>query len=353
MSSRLHAHIGTLRQLEILLAVYQQGSIKGASEQLHLTQPTVSMQLKKLSEAIGMPLYERLGRSREFTDAGLALVATAREVLDSFARLDTQLSDLRGLKAGTLRLAVVTTSKYFIPHLLGPFLSRYPNIDIHFKVGNREQIIERVEEGLDDFYVFSHPPEDEDLNITDFLPNPLVAIAPVGHPLAKRRRLSLADLAAEPFLMREAGSGTRHAIERHLERHGVRLNVRMTIESNEAIKHAVMSGLGISILSEHTLSYGGSAGLEKLSVRQLPIESTWYLVRLRSRRLSLIAETEGYSEALRDVLERAEARGPKIHDARIAALCRLHGVRQLWTADRDFSRFAHLRTHNPLVDRGS
>jgi DNA-binding transcriptional LysR family regulator len=291
MKSRLHAHIGTLRQLEIFLAVYDLGSIKAASESLHLTQPTVSMQLKKLAEAIGMPLYERVGRGREFTDAGRALAATAREVLDSFERLDMELSDLRGSRAGTLRIAVVTTSKYFIPHLLGSFCEQYPKVDLQFRVGNREQIIRRLHDGLDDLYVFSHPPEDEDIVVTDFLPNPLVAIAPVGHPLAKRRRLSLADLAAEPFLMREAGSGTRHAIERHLEKHGVRMNVRMTIESNEAIKHAVMSGLGVSILSEHTLTYGGSAGLEKLKVRQLPIESTWYLVRLRSRRLSLIAET--------------------------------------------------------------
>lgn len=290
MKSRLHAHIGTLRQLEIFLAVYDLGSIKAAAEALHLTQPTISMQLKKLSEAIAMPLYERVGRGREFTDAGRALASTAREVLDSFERLDMELSDLRGLKAGTLRIAVVTTSKYFIPHLLGSFCEQYPRVDLQFKVGNREQIIQRLHEGLDDLYVFSHPPENEDIVVNDFMPNPLVAIAPLGHPLAKRRRLSLTDLAAEPFLMREAGSGTRHAIERHLEKQGVRMNVRMTIESNEAIKHAVMSGLGISILSEHTLTYGGSNGLTRLKVAQLPIESTWYLVRLRSRRLSLIAE---------------------------------------------------------------
>jgi DNA-binding transcriptional LysR family regulator len=290
MKSRLHAHIGTLRQLEILLAVYDLGSIKAAAESLHLTQPTVSMQLKKLSEAIGMPLYERVGRGREFTDAGRALASTAREVLDSFERLDMELSDLRGLKAGTLRIAVVTTSKYFIPHLLGSFCEQYPRVDLQFKVGNREQIIQRLHDGLDDLYVFSHPPGNEDIVVNDFMPNPLVAIAPLGHPLAMRKRLSLKDLAAEPFLMREAGSGTRHAIERHLEKHGVKMNVRMTIESNEAIKHAVMSGLGISILSEHTLDYGGSTGLTRLKVAQLPIESTWYLVRLRTRRLSLIAE---------------------------------------------------------------
>ncbi len=289
MASRIHTRVGTIRQLEILLAVYDLGSVKLASQQLHLTQPTVSMQLKKLSDAIGMPLYERQGKTRRFTDAGRALVATAREVLDSFERLDMELADLRGLKAGTLHIAVVTTSKYFIPHLLGPFCERYPDVDIDFKVGNRQQIIDRLHEGRDDLYVFSHPPEDGDLEITDFLPNPLVAIAAQNHPLARERGLALPDLADIPFLMRETGSGTRHAIEQHLRKTGDRLSVRMTIESNEAIKHAVMSGLGISILSAHTLSFGGRTGLVELDVKELPIDSRWYLVRQRDRNLSLIA----------------------------------------------------------------
>jgi len=298
MSSRVHARVGTIRQLEILLAVHDQGSIKLASEQLHLTQPTVSMQLTKLSESIGMPLYERSGKTRRFTDAGHAMVATAREVLGSFARLDMQLSDMRGLRAGTLNIAVVTTSKYFIPHLLGSFLDRYPGIDVHFKVGNRQQIIDRLHQDRDDIYVFSHPPEEADLDVTEFLPNPLVAIAASGHPLAKKKRLDIADLADEPFLMREHGSGTRYAIERHLKRIKALVNVRMTIESNEAIKHAIMSGLGISILSAHTLAFGGSAGLAELDVKQLPIDSRWYLVRPGGKRLSLVAET--FLDFLRD-----------------------------------------------------
>lgn len=308
MQSRIHARVGTIRQLEILLAVYDLGSINRASQQLHLTQPTVSMQIKKLSEAIGMPLYERQGKSRRFTDAGKALVRTAREVLDSFARLDMELSDLRGLQAGTLNIAVVTTSKYFIPHLLGPFCQRYPHVDIDFKVGNRQQIIERLQEGKDDLYVFSHPPEDGDLDIRDFLPNPLVAIASIDHPLAKGPRLELADLANEPFLMREPGSGTRHAIEEHLKRVNGSVSVRMTIESNEAIKHAVMAGLGISILSAHTLTFGGSAGLTELKVKGLPIDSHWYLVRRRDRHLSLIAtafldflQSEGRESVLKEL----------------------------------------------------
>lgn len=311
MPSRIHAKVGTIRQLEILLAVYDLGSVKLASEQLHLTQPTVSIQLKKLSEAIDTPLYERIGKSRRFTDAGLEMVKTAREVLDSFARLDMELANLRGLKAGTLRIAVVTTSKYFIPHLLGPFLERYPHINVDFKVGNRQQIIDRFEDDLDDLYVFSHPPETAGVDITEFLPNPLVAIAASHHPLAGKKNLDIAALANEPFLMREEGSGTRFAIERHLQSINAKLNVRMTIESNEAIKHAVMSGLGISILSAHTLAFGGNTGLTELDVKQMPIDSMWYLVMPKNKQQSLITQTflqflktEGQASVLNELAHR-------------------------------------------------
>lgn len=289
--SRISARIGTLRQLEILLAVYRHGSITAASNALHLTQPTVSMQLKKLADGVGAPLYDTVGRSLVFTEAGLAVVDSAREVLACIDRLGMTLADLQGMKAGTLKLAVVTTAKYFIPHLLGDFLRHYPMIDVDFKVGNRQQIIDRLGSGEDDFYVFSHPPQDQQLALHQFVPNPLVAIAPQNHPLAGTGELSLAEFARQPFLMRESGSGTRHAIERHLERSGVALNVRMTIESNEAIKHSVMSGLGVSILSQHTLGFGGSSGLVTLPVSGLPITTQWFLARLPGKQLSLVAQT--------------------------------------------------------------
>lgn len=289
MNSRLHNRIGTFRQLEILLAVYEHGGVSAAAEQLHLTQPTVSMQLKKLADALGTQLYQRVGKRQVFTESGEAVVAAARDILARFEDLDARLADYRGLRAGTLRIAVVTTSKYFIPHLLGSFCDRYPEIDLQFRVGNREQIVSRLHDGLDDLYVFSHPPEHEDIAASDFLPNPLVAIAPEGHPLAQRKSLQLKDLSEHPFLMREPGSGTRYAIEKYFRKQGVELSVRMTIESNEAIKHAVMSGLGISILSAHTLTFGGSAGLSELRVKGLPIRSRWYLVRQRQKTPSLPA----------------------------------------------------------------
>lgn len=289
--SSVHARLGTIRQLEILLAVYKTGSITAASKALFLTQPTVSMQLKKLADAIGTPLYHQHGRKIIFTQAGLEVVKASREVIDSLSRLEMKLADLQGLKQGSLSIAVVNTAKYFIPHLLAEFLDLYPDIDVHFKVGNRQKIIDRLDEGEDDFYVFSHPPEDHALDLHEFLPNPLVAIAPEDHPLSKEKHISLEHFAKQPFLIRELGSGTRYALTKHFKEHNLSPNVRMTIESNEAIKHAVMSGLGVAILSSHTLAFGGNAGLAVLPVEHLPIKTTWYLANIQNRQPSVVAQT--------------------------------------------------------------
>ena len=288
-SFRSHAHIGTVRQLEILLTVYEHQSITKAAEYLHLTQPTVSMQISKLASTIGLELYYVKGKMLRFTTAGEAVVGSARQILKQFEYLDLTISNFKGLESGNLSLEVVTTAKYFIPHLMGEFYDRHPAIDIQFKVGNRQQIIDRTREDSSDFYVFSHPPEDKDLELIEFLPNKLIAIAPENHELAGIDNIPLSTFVQHPFLIREAGSGTRFAIERFIEQQNSDLNIRMTIESNEAIKHAVMSGLGVSILSEHTLSFGGLAGLVSLDVQGLPIMTRWYLARRKSRPLSPIA----------------------------------------------------------------
>lgn len=290
MVNRIHSKIGTFRQLEILLTVYEQGSIKKASDTLHLTQPTVSMQLKKLSESIDAPLYDQVGKKLIFTQAGIIMVNAARDTLERMHVLDGELSALRGLKTGTLKIAVVTTSKYFIPHLLGPFCQRYPDIDIEFNVGNRQTIINRLQAGHDDFYVFSHLPDNIPIDAIEFVDNPLVMVAADNHPLAKRNNIDLNELTEEPFLMRESGSGTRFAIERFFASSNVKMNIKMTIESNEAIRHCVMAGLGLSILSEHTLAFNESEGLAILDVKQLPILSKWFLVKVPSKTLSPIAK---------------------------------------------------------------
>ncbi|PSW14637.1 LysR family transcriptional regulator [Photobacterium rosenbergii] len=307
MSSRLHAHIGTFRQLEILLAVYEEGSIKSASEALFLTQPTVSMQLKKLAEAIGLPLYQQVGRKLKFTDAGLATVTTAKKILQNCEELDMQLSSLRGLKSGTLRLACVTTAKYFIPHLLGPFCEHYPGIDIQFTIANRQQIIDRLEQGLDDFYVFSHLPEGLDLDVIEFMSNDLVAIAEANHPLAGKPSVTMEEFCQQDFLIREQGSGTRYAIEGFFNEQQHKPNIKMTIASNEAIIHSVLSRLGVSILSAHTLAFGEIYGVKTINVEGLPIQSKWSFSWKKAESLSPIAqvflsyvETEG-----REVMKKA------------------------------------------------
>ncbi|ESP92621.1 MULTISPECIES: LysR family transcriptional regulator [Pseudoalteromonas] len=300
MASRLHAHIGTFRQLEILLALHEGGSVKAASEKLYLTQPTVSMQLKKLAEAIGLPLYQQVGKQLKFTDAGLATVSTAKQILQSCEELDMHLANMRGLKAGTLRLSSATTAKYFIPHLLGPFCERYPDIDIQFTVANRQQVIERLEQGLDDFYVFSHLPEGLDLEVIEFMSNDLVAIAPASHPFSQQECVSLEAFCKEDFLIRESGSGTRFATEAFFKNKDVTPNIKMTIASNEAIIHSVLSRLGVSILSSHTLAFGEIHDVNVINVESLPIRSKWSFSWTKRKALSPIAsvfltyvETEG------------------------------------------------------------
>ncbi|NVK22518.1 MAG: LysR family transcriptional regulator [Kangiellaceae bacterium] len=284
------SQIATLRQLQILLALKQHGSITAASEALYLTQPTVSMQLKSLADKVGLPLYQQTNKVLTFTDAGLELLKTAQEVVNSFERLEMNLAGLKGLTAGTLKIAVVSTAKYFIPHLLGEFCKLYPDVDVNFSVGNRQQIIDRFNDNRDDFYVFTYPPRQAPIKTHKFLQNPLVAIAHPEHELFKKEKVTLQEFAKQPYLMRERGSGTRYAIENFMREHDIQLNIRMIIESNEAIRHSVMSELGVTILSAYTLAYGEDTGLKVLPVEGLPIQSQWYLAHYRGKKLSPIAE---------------------------------------------------------------
>lgn len=289
--SRFHARLGTFRQLELFVKFAETGSISQTAQELHLAQPSVSIQLKKLSESLDVPLLEQIGRKLFLTDAGKELYKYALEIFDTVGRLESRLASLSGLHAGLLKLSVVTTAKYFFPHLLGPFCQRYPKIEVSFNIGNRSAMIERLRENKDDFYVFSHPPEDIDIEKMEFVKNPLVVVAPAGHPLAKKRKIDFSKLADEPFIMREKGSGTRYSIEKYLLKSGNSVNEKITIESNEAIKHSVMSGLGISILSIHTLAQESNQEIEVLNIKGFPMQNHWYLVYLRNKQLSDIAKT--------------------------------------------------------------
>lgn len=282
----------TLRQLEVFEAIARLGSFTRAAEEMHLTQPTVSMQIKKLTDTVGLPLFEQVGKKVYLTQAGRALQDFSRQIFDHFTHFEMLLADLKGLKQGRLRLGVVTTAKYFIPRLLGPFCRKYPGIDVSMKVSNRERILERLHDNEDDLYILGQPPEESDAEAEPFLANPLIVLAPAHHPLAGRKNIPLDSLADEPFLLREAGSGTRKAMEDLFARHRLKINVRMELGSNEAIKQAVVGGLGLSVLSRHTLALDApTEQLAILDVEGFPIERHWYVAYPRGKQLSVVATT--------------------------------------------------------------
>lgn len=233
----------TLHQLKIFDTLARRMSFARAAEELHLTSPALSIQVKQLAEAVDSPLYEQIGKKLHLTEAGRVLAAACRDVFGRLERLDMELADLKGLKQGTLRLAVITGAKYLIPGMLGSFCERYPGIDVSLKVTNRERVLERLAANLDDLYVLGQPPEGLALTAVPFMENPLVIVARSDHPLAQRKSIPPRDLADEPFLVREEGSGTRITSERFFASHGVKLKARMELGSIEAIKQAVAAGL--------------------------------------------------------------------------------------------------------------
>lgn len=280
----------TLHQLKVFEAAARHGSFTRAAEELFLTQPTVSMQIKQLTKSVGLPLFEQVGKRLYLTEAGRELFATCRQIFETIAQFEMKVADLKGLKQGQLRLAVITTAKYFVPRLLGPFCQLYPGIDIALQVTNHEGILERMSGNMDDLYIMSQVPEHLDVNCQPFLENPLVVLAPVNHPLAKQKNIPIERLADEPFIMREPGSGTRRAVQKLFEEHEVVAKVKLELGSNEAIKQAIAGGLGISVLSRHTL-ITDSQDVTILDVEHFPIARNWYMVYPSGKQLSIVART--------------------------------------------------------------
>ncbi|MBD2017525.1 LysR family transcriptional regulator [Microcoleus sp. FACHB-53] len=282
----------TLHQLKVFEAVARHNSFTRAAEELFLTQPTVSMQVKQLTKAVGMPLFDQVGKRLYLTQAGEELVKTCREVFEKLDQFEMTIADLKGLKQGRLRLAVITTAKYFVPRLLGPFCKRYPGIDVSLQVTNHEHILNRLGENLDDLYVMSQLPESIEVTYKRILDNPLVVMAPANHPLAEEKNIPIERIAAEPFIMREPGSGTRKAVQSLFDEHKLSLKVQLDLGSNEAIKQAIAGGLGISILSLHTLALEGpSSQLTVLDAQHFPIERYWYAIYPNGKQLSIVART--------------------------------------------------------------
>lgn len=280
----------TFRQLETFAAVAKQNSFTRAAEALHLTQPAVSIQVRQITDTVGLPLFEQSGRDLVLTSAGEELLKTVRSLDDIWNRFESAIDELRGMKRGKLRVALVSTAKYFLPRMLGAFCKRYPEIEIELEIANREKIVERLRNNQDDLYVMSYPPNDLDIVRRPFLDNEYVVIAPAGH-WAVGRTVSLSALAGEPFILREQGSGSRHVIEQHMRNSNLQLRVRLGLASNEAIRDLVASGMGLSVLSRHALGKDPERdGLAVLDVEGFPLKQAWNVVHLSSKVLSIPAQ---------------------------------------------------------------
>ena len=229
----------TFRQLRLFLALAETGSVSAAARVMHVTQPTASMQLREVAQAVGLPLYEVISRRVHLTEAGHALARTARAIAGEWDAFEQRVSGAKGLTSGRLKVAVVSTAKYFVPRLLGSFCKLHPQIDISLEVLNRDHVINRLRSNLDDLYVMSMPPADLPLEDHILMPNPLVVIAAAGHPLAAKKRVKFTQLQAERFILREKGSGTRMATDAHLRQLGFVPSAVLEQGSNEAIKGSV------------------------------------------------------------------------------------------------------------------
>ena len=279
----------TLHQLKIFTALARQLNMTRAAEELHMTPPALSIQIKQLSEHVGAPLHEQIGKRLFLTGAGRLVDAASRDVFERLDRLAMDLAKAQGLERGSLKLSIITTAKYFVPRLLGDFWKQHPGIEVALEVDNRDRVLERLKQNLDDLYIMGQAPESLNVTALPFMENPLIVLAPANHPLASERDIDPARLAGEPFILREPGSGTRLATERFFEQHGVRLTVRMTLGSNEAVKQTVAGGLGLAVLSRHTLALdAASNAFAVLDVRGFPLVRQWYAVYPVGKQISPI-----------------------------------------------------------------
>ena len=281
----------TFRQLRLFLALAQTESVTKAARMMHITQPTASMQLKDMTENIGSPLFEVISKRIHLTALGKEFEKTARETIDRWETFEQYVTQMKGLTKGRLRVAVVSTAKYFIPKLLGSFCSKYPEVDISLEILNRDGVIKRLEDNSDDLYVMSRPPLHIDLEDQILMPNPLCMIAYKNHPLANKKNLRLQDLKYERFILREVGSGTRMSVDMHFKQKKFTPSLLLELGNNEAIKKAVASHLGVAVISIHALDqFDYDHEISVLKLQDFPIDSQWHLVYLKGKQLSPIAK---------------------------------------------------------------
>jgi DNA-binding transcriptional LysR family regulator len=277
----------TLNQFRIFDAVARNMSFARAAEELHLTPPALSIQVKQLADAAGLPLYEQIGKKIHLTHAGRIMAEACRDIDARLESLAQDLDALQGLEKGSLKLAILTTAEYFAPRLLGEFCSRHPGIEASMFVGNRETLLERMSRNLDDLYIFGQPPANLNIVAESFAYNPLVVVARSDHALAGEKHIPPSRLIGVPFILREPGSGIRLATEDYFARNKVGLETRMEVGSNEAIKQAVKGELGLAVLSLASVAAEIERGeLTTLDVQGFPLMRRWHVAYPTGKNLS-------------------------------------------------------------------
>ncbi|MFP5307644.1 MAG: LysR substrate-binding domain-containing protein [Gammaproteobacteria bacterium] len=297
----------TLRQLEVFREAARQLNFARVAKTLHLTQPAVSMQIRQIEASIGLALFEKIGRRKLLTEAGVRLLDHASRVLAELEDAEQSLLALKGLSGGSITVGIVSTANNFAPRLLAAFSARHPGVEVRFVVGNREGLVQQLKENRIDLAIMGRPPRELETESEALAGNPHVLVAPPDHPLRGAAQIDVQALRGETFLEREAGSGTRSMMEETFRAHRFTPAHVLMLGSNETIKQAVMAGIGLSILSLHTLALELRTGeIAALDVVGAPWMRTWHIVNLGRRRLSpaatafrsfLIAETQPYLRA--------------------------------------------------------
>jgi LysR family transcriptional regulator, low CO2-responsive transcriptional regulator len=281
----------TLRQLKVFESVARNLSFSRAAEELHLTQPAVSTQVKKLEEHAGLPLFEQLGKKIHLTAAGAEMLHASRIIIRQFDEVEETMTQFKGVSGGKLNVTVISAGDYFFPRLLVEFARRHKGVTLNFGVCNREELLEQLTDNLTDLAIMVRPPVGMDTVNEPFAPHPYVVVAAADHPLAGKKRIPISRIAREPFVVREKGSDTWNSMEDGFGEHLAMLNIAMEIRSTETIKQAVMAGMGVSFLSAHTVSRELQAGsLTVLNVQGFPLMLNWYVVHRKNKRLPPVAQ---------------------------------------------------------------
>ena len=288
----------TLRQLSVFGAVARHKSMTKAARELHMTQPAVSIQIRKLQDSVGLPLIEITGRDLHLTEAGVELYKTHQLFETQLEAFEAAVSELKGGLTGSLTISAASTAKYFLPYLLGEFRKKFPKIEISLKVTNRDEVLQHLQANEYNLAVLTQVPEDDTIEAIPFLENPLVMCAPKGHPLVGKKAVDPLKLEGEPIIYREKGSGTRMVMEKFFRDKNLNVSPTMELGTNEAVKQAIMAEIGLSLISK--LSLENELKLDKIEILDLkgfPIRTRWHALYNKERIKSPV--TENFLDFLR------------------------------------------------------